>query len=65
MHLSMLSPRGEPRAYDFSEGFLVKIAIVGLQNLVKSDQISPTYQCLIFFMKSEWILSIIHTIPTK
>ena len=29
-------------AFDFSEEFLVKIPTVGPQNLVKSDQISPT-----------------------
>ena len=52
MHLLMLSPRGlgggggvNPGicwAFDFSEEFLVKIPTVGPQNLVKSDQISPT-----------------------
>ena len=47
MHLSVLSPRrggGSPGicgAFDFSEEFLVKIPTVGLQNLVKLDQISP------------------------
>ena len=45
MHLSMLSPRGGTPgicgAFDFSEEFLVKIPIVGPQNLVKSDQMSP------------------------
>ena len=39
MHLSMLSPRGGTLgicgAFDFSEEFLVKIPIVGPQNLVK------------------------------
>ena len=29
-------------AFDFSEKFLVKIPTMGPQNLVKSDQISPT-----------------------
>ena len=46
MHLSMLSPReGTPSicgAFDFSEEFLVQNPTVGPQNLVKSDQISPT-----------------------
>ena len=31
-------------AFDFSEEFLVKIPIVGPQNLVKSDQITPGVQ---------------------
>ena len=38
-----LSPRGDNLgtcgAFDFSEGFLVKIPTAGPQNLVKSDQI--------------------------
>ena len=46
IHLSMLSPReGTPGicgAFDFSEEFLVKNPTVGPENLVKSDQISPT-----------------------
>ena len=55
MHLSMLSPRrgggGTPGicgAFDFSEEFLIKIPTVGFQNLVKSDQIYPTFLHLIF-----------------
>ena len=36
-------------AFDFSEEFLIKIPTVGLQNLGKSDQISPTFQGLAWF----------------
>ena len=41
-------------AFDFSEEFVIKIPIVGPQNLVKSDQISPTFQHLIFWQKASW-----------
>ena len=43
--------RGTPgicKKIDFSEECLVKIPTVGPQNVVKSDQISPTFQRLIF-----------------
>ena len=46
-------------AIDFSEESLVKIVTMGPQNLVKSDQISSTFQRLIF-KQSKLVLSTIH-----
>ena len=58
MHLSMLSPRGGTLGicgvFDFSEEFLVKIPTMGPHNLVRSDQIFPTFQPLIFSLKARW-----------
>ena len=55
----MLSPKGGggSQAYvghlTFQKNFqMVKIPSVGPQNLVKSDQISPTFQPLIFWQKA-------------
>ena len=54
----MLSPgEGTLRiggALDFSEKNLVKIPTVGPHNMVKSDQLSPTFQRLIFQWKGSW-----------
>ena len=60
MHLSVLSPRGGGTlqlgrcgAFDFSEGFLVKIPTVGPPKLVKSDQISPGVSSIYIEMSTE------------
>ena len=47
-------PPGICGAFDFSEEFLVKIPTLGPQNLVKLDQISTTFQRLIFRRKASW-----------
>ena len=62
MYLSMLSPRGGDGGGDpghmwgiwLFRRILVKIPTVRPQNLVKSDQMSPTFQHLIFWRKVNW-----------